>query len=147
MENAIGLLCQLLRAIVFEVKEDSAVCTACRHENTENKPVAFDRKKGKMVVEIFMENSILNFHFDYLHPSQRWWWRSSTFPPSVPALWPMTSTETSNSHYLAFTVVFVVIMSGKGQDKLSTRFAQLGLPINYFSIILRTVKRRKYEKR
>ena len=70
-----------------------------------------------------------------------------TFPHTVPALWPMTSSETSNSHYLAFTVVFVVIMSGKGQAKLSTRFVQLGLPINYFSIILRTVKRRESETR
>ena len=30
MENAIGLLCQLLRAIVFEAKEDSALPVAMR---------------------------------------------------------------------------------------------------------------------
>ena len=78
---------------------------------------------------------------------ERWWWSSSPCPPTDPALGPMTSSETSNSHDMAFTVVFVVIMSGKGQAKLSTRFVQLGLPINYFSIILRTVKRRESEKR
>ena len=116
MENTIGLLCQMLRAIVFEAKEESALPVTMR-----TLKISWWRLTGKRKI---------------------WWWRSSTSPPTVPALWPMTSTETSNSHYLAFTVVFVVIVSGKGQAKLSTRFVQLGLPINYFSIILRTVKRR-----
>ena len=96
MENAIGLLCQLLRAIVFEAKEDSALPAAMR-----TLKISWWRLTGRR---------------------KRWWWRSSPSPPPVPALWPMTSSETSNSHYLAFTVVFVVIMSGKGQAKLSKRF-------------------------
>ena len=121
MENAIGLLCQMLRAIVIEAKEDSALPVTMR-----TLKISWWRLTGGR---------------------KRWMWRSSPSPPTVPALWPMISSETSNSHYLAFTVVFVVIMSGKGQAKLSTRFVQLGLPINYFSIILRTVKRRKSEKR
>ena len=121
MENAIGLLCQLLRTIVFEAKEDSAL------------PVARERTLKKRWWRL-------------TGGREGWWWRSSPFPPTAPALWPMTS-ETSNSRYLAFMVVFVVVMSGKGQAKLSTPFVQLGLPINYFSIILRRVKRRKSEKR
>ena len=123
MENAIGLLCQLLRTIVFEAKEDSAL------------PVARERTLKKRWWRL-------------TGGREGWWWRSSPFPRAVvPALWPMTSSGTSNSHYLSFTVVFVVIMSGKGQANLSTRFVQLGLPINFYSTILRTVKRRESETR
>ena len=98
MENAIGLLCQMLRAIVIEAKEDSALPVTMR-----TLKISWWRLTGGR---------------------KRWMWRSSPSPPTVPALWPMISSETSNSHYLAFTAVFVVMQS-KGLAKFSTRFVQL----------------------